>query len=261
MQRRELYLTFLGLFGMLLVAVGAIFKPLYFMAWVGAPLTLGCFFAYYRELQKKRKQIIIGLLILPLIFFMSTTGHALATIYTAEDHEKWIYPNCSLYIALDDVTNDFTIKWVGSYAIILPLPAPYCAPLSYYIVEDDLGFKREGGAFIPPDYEALPPSGEDTFFYWNNGATWITAKFYWVYGTGMYWIIVDAVVTIYVPHIPLKGDINDDGMVDISDIVIVAFAFDSVRDNPRWNEDADLNGDGMVDISDIVIVARQYGLP
>jgi hypothetical protein len=62
-------------------------------------------------------------------------------------------------------------------------------------------------------------------------------------------------------------DVNDDGVVDISDLVIIAIAFGSQPvDDPdtswdeteNWNPIADLNGDGIVDIVDIILVALYF---
>lgn len=70
------------------------------------------------------------------------------------------------------------------------------------------------------------------------------------------------------PHVELVGDINDDKIVDIVDIVICALAFGSeAEDDPEtpwdetanWNPVADLNGDGIIDIVDLVIIAIHFG--
>jgi len=54
-------------------------------------------------------------------------------------------------------------------------------------------------------------------------------------------------------------DLNNDGIVDILDIAIVAKAYGSYTGHPRWNPKADLNGDAMVDIIDVAKVAKEYG--
>jgi parallel beta-helix repeat protein len=67
---------------------------------------------------------------------------------------------------------------------------------------------------------------------------------------------------------PARGDINGDGVVDGSDLIIIARAFGSYGPNylypgspqhPRWNPDADINSDGVVDGSDIILTTRMFG--
>lgn len=58
---------------------------------------------------------------------------------------------------------------------------------------------------------------------------------------------------------PLLGDLNNDGAVDIFDVVILALAFGSKPGDPNWNPDADLNNDGVVDIFDVVILVNEFG--
>jgi len=60
-------------------------------------------------------------------------------------------------------------------------------------------------------------------------------------------------------RITLFGDLNGDGVVDISDMGEAARAFGSYPGHPRWNPYADINHDGIVDISDISLIARNFG--
>jgi parallel beta-helix repeat protein len=57
----------------------------------------------------------------------------------------------------------------------------------------------------------------------------------------------------------LEGDVNDDGIVDIIDGVIIGVAFGTKPSDPKWNPHADLNEDGVIDITDIVIWATHFG--
>ena len=52
----------------------------------------------------------------------------------------------------------------------------------------------------------------------------------------------------------LKGDVNNDGMVNIQDLVLVASNFGKTGQSP-----ADINGDGIVNIGDLVLVAGALG--
>ncbi len=66
---------------------------------------------------------------------------------------------------------------------------------------------------------------------------------------------------LLIPENPalLLGDVNFDGKVDISDIMIVVQAFGAAPSHPRWNEVTDVNNDGMVNISDIATVILEFG--
>jgi len=57
----------------------------------------------------------------------------------------------------------------------------------------------------------------------------------------------------------LYGDVNNDGVVNIEDIVIVAKAYGSYPGHPRWNETADVDKNGIVNIIDAVRVAKEFG--
>ena len=49
-------------------------------------------------------------------------------------------------------------------------------------------------------------------------------------------------------------DINEDGIVNVQDLVLVSANFGRTGEN-----DADVNGDGIVDIVDLVKVAAAFG--
>jgi len=54
-------------------------------------------------------------------------------------------------------------------------------------------------------------------------------------------------------------DPNNDGKIDIFDLVIVAAAYGSSPGDPNWDQRADLTNDGTIDIFDLVIIASHYG--
>jgi hypothetical protein len=49
-----------------------------------------------------------------------------------------------------------------------------------------------------------------------------------------------------------------DGAVSLSDLVLLAKAYNSSPGNPRWNPAADINGDGLVNLSDLTLLAKNY---
>jgi hypothetical protein len=57
----------------------------------------------------------------------------------------------------------------------------------------------------------------------------------------------------------LPGDINGDGIIGITDVVIAAIAFGSKPGDPNWNPLADLNQDGTIKIQDLVIIRDNFG--
>jgi len=57
----------------------------------------------------------------------------------------------------------------------------------------------------------------------------------------------------------IPGDINGDGKVNLSDLVLFAKAYGSKPGDPNWNPAADINGHGKVDLSDLVTLAQHYG--
>ena len=56
------------------------------------------------------------------------------------------------------------------------------------------------------------------------------------------------------PTLPVTGDVNEDGGVNIQDLVLVAGQFGQSGENR-----ADVNGDGVVNIQDLVLVASAFG--
>jgi len=55
------------------------------------------------------------------------------------------------------------------------------------------------------------------------------------------------------------NDLNNDGLVDIDDVMIVSCAFGAYPSHPTWTPLADLTKDSLVDIDDVMIVANDFG--
>jgi hypothetical protein len=55
------------------------------------------------------------------------------------------------------------------------------------------------------------------------------------------------------------GDVNQDGIVDMRDVGLIAQAFNAFYDNGRFNPYADLDGNGRVDLRDIGIWGVNFG--
>ena len=54
-------------------------------------------------------------------------------------------------------------------------------------------------------------------------------------------------------------DLNDDGAVNICDVILMAVAYGSYPGHPRWNLTADINKDLIVNILDAITIARNFG--
>jgi len=58
---------------------------------------------------------------------------------------------------------------------------------------------------------------------------------------------------------PILGDINNDCIVNIFDILIAATAFGSMPGDPNWNPEVDLDNNGIINILDLVRIAVNFG--
>jgi flagellin-like hook-associated protein FlgL len=59
----------------------------------------------------------------------------------------------------------------------------------------------------------------------------------------------------------VSADINNDGIIDVADLAIVAYHYGKTPESPDWDEAkiADMNGDNIINISDLAFVAAQIG--
>ena len=84
---------------------------------------------------------------------------------------------------------------------------------------------------------------------------------YTLYDNGTHrWVYFSYEHSKHVIIVPARaGDLNEDGTVDIYDVVIIAAAFGSKPGDPNWNPVADLVQDDTIDIFDVVVVAKNFG--
>ena len=73
-------------------------------------------------------------------------------------------------------------------------------------------------------------------------------------GTVLLWSLTPSAVSPNISDARVKADVNNDGVVNIQDLVSVAANFGFRGQHP-----ADVNGDGTVDIRDLVAVAAAFG--
>lgn len=58
---------------------------------------------------------------------------------------------------------------------------------------------------------------------------------------------------------PMCADINNDGTVNMKDVMSVVQMFNSFPGTLRWNPRADIDGNGRIDMRDIVIIVLNFG--
>jgi len=105
------------------------------------------------------------------------------------------------------------------------------------------------GIVLAPNFD---PHCSDTFLLWlNNQYTPCLVN------DTLIQTVYEEKITFY--GFQLRGDINDDGTINILDIVMCALAFGARPSDPNWNPIADLNHDGIVNIIDLVIIAVDFG--
>ena len=69
--------------------------------------------------------------------------------------------------------------------------------------------------------------------------------------------------TVYTDFCRILGappwDPNQDGIVSLLDLVIIAAAYGSTPGSPNWNRAAGINADVIVDLNDLVMFAGHFG--
>lgn len=66
-------------------------------------------------------------------------------------------------------------------------------------------------------------------------------------------VLIDGTVKI-----KMIGDVNNDNLVNIDDLIAWDAAYGSVEGTPNWNPQADINGDGAVDKEDGILIIENY---
>jgi len=59
-------------------------------------------------------------------------------------------------------------------------------------------------------------------------------------------------------EVPLLGDIDGNGAVDITDLLLLINAFWSTPGAPNWNPNADINRDGKIDLDDLILLVDHF---
>jgi hypothetical protein len=56
----------------------------------------------------------------------------------------------------------------------------------------------------------------------------------------------------------LKEDLNKDGVINMTDVILLATSFNTVKGDPKYVEARDLNRDGAINIADVIILAAKF---
>ncbi|MEM2702765.1 MAG: PKD domain-containing protein [Candidatus Bathyarchaeia archaeon] len=70
---------------------------------------------------------------------------------------------------------------------------------------------------------------------------------------------ISKIVLVYASPTQGSGDLDGNGRVDMTDIIIVVTAFGSTPEKPNWDPRADTDGNGRVDMTDVVTVVSNFG--
>lgn len=60
------------------------------------------------------------------------------------------------------------------------------------------------------------------------------------------------------PAVVDTGDLNNDGVINMADVIILAIAFNSVRGDISYNPSYDLTHDGAINMADVIIIASKF---
>jgi parallel beta-helix repeat protein len=109
-------------------------------------------------------------------------------------------------------------------------------------------------ALLAPPYTVLVDDGQTPIAYYNDNLA-DNGTDRWIYFSYQH---SNHLVTI-VSTEKLPGDVNQDGKVSLSDLVLLALAYGSKPGDSNWNLNADIDSNGAVGLSDLVILAQHYG--
>ncbi|HEY9062782.1 MAG TPA: glycoside hydrolase family 9 protein [Pseudobacteroides sp.] len=150
-----------------------------------------------------------------------------------------------------------------------PVKNPYHAFFAY---QDDKSFPKAPGGFLvsgatsslnamrfvnadDPRYLPAQKSYEDDYYnYFTNEVNVdLNASLAWLAS------FEEAKGLIPTPKKPIPGDINEDGKVNMGDLVLLAISFNSTYQDPNYNNKCDVNNDGVINMHDVMVIAMRFG--
>ncbi|HEY9059546.1 MAG TPA: glycosyl hydrolase 53 family protein [Pseudobacteroides sp.] len=61
------------------------------------------------------------------------------------------------------------------------------------------------------------------------------------------------------PLVLIEGDMNNNKVINMEDVIIIAKVFSLTASHPQYNAAADFNNDGIINMSDIIMLAKNFG--
>lgn len=173
----------------------------------------------------------------------------------------WTYrcPTDNLSFGMDEIfACDGNYYNTGGYANVT-----VDNPFGTSLVAGDTLFEGSGYSYASV---VNPYNGAQVIAQWNPGLYGmgdygLTVAFAYTYQYGLGRVYYQAAYTPLDPPNAIPGDINADGKVSLSDLVILANAYGSRPGDIKWNFKADLSFNGNIDLPDSVILADHYGQP
>jgi len=169
---------------------------------------------------------------------MWTPGFA---IVQAGENNMWPSP-------LQPSPNNATPHRISEVAVPLSYVGSAGSTVGFYVQVDDDSTDPDGTGWLPATAYSEWPTGAGGSPGWPGG--WGSAPCPAPSAWGN--------LKLYAP-VGILGDVNHNGIVSISDIVIAALAFGSRPGDSSWNPEADLRNDGLISIVDLVIIAVNFG--
>lgn len=68
---------------------------------------------------------------------------------------------------------------------------------------------------------------------------------------------VQSVVTVNADD-AIKGDVNNDGIINMADVILLAGAFNAMNGDSKYSPAYDLNNDGVINMADVIIIAGKF---
>lgn len=62
------------------------------------------------------------------------------------------------------------------------------------------------------------------------------------------------------PLVLIEGDMNNNKVINMEDVIIIAKVFNLTASHPQYNAAADFNNDGIINMSDIIMLAKNFGI-